>query len=345
MWKFSRRKHTMPARKTNTTPKTTVTKRPKAPKESIAFNPFDVTMKSRVKQDARSWVIFAGDYSVGEAELLEDKDLFIEDSDLTTVTTTCDKVIRVGGASPYLLHLEFEAGGGSKVPKRCCRYNDLLDYEHNLLVETTLILLRKEADDPSITGVYERLKQNGTINHLFHYKVIRVWELPVEYFLNGGIGTLPLAPLSNVSPEDLPFVMMQIEERIKKELPQDEIEEFWTDVYLLLGLKYENEKAISLMKGVVGMEASSTYKAIVERGILIGETRGIQLEARNVVLNMGKAIFGEPSQETIKKIESVPTIEELHKLQMRLILGLNTWEEFFLVDTLPIKQELAEKSS
>lgn len=37
------------------------------------------------------------------------------------------------------------------------------------------------------------------------FRVIRVWQEPVETFLSSGVGLLPLAPLTNVSREALPF--------------------------------------------------------------------------------------------------------------------------------------------
>jgi hypothetical protein len=40
---------------------------------------------------------------------------------------------------------------------------------------------------------------------------IRVWRLPAEGLLTGGLGTPPLAPLSDVRQEDLPQVVRRMQ--------------------------------------------------------------------------------------------------------------------------------------
>jgi len=55
----------------------------------------------------------------------------------------------------------------------------------------------------------------------FKYKVIKVWELPVESLLNGGIGTVPLAPIAAVSPEQLPEIIRRMEQRLAAEDPAE----------------------------------------------------------------------------------------------------------------------------
>ncbi len=39
--------------------------------------------------------------------------------------------------------------------------------------------------------------------NVFRYRVIRVWQLPPDPLLTGGLGTLPLAPISAVTVGDL----------------------------------------------------------------------------------------------------------------------------------------------
>ena len=54
------------------------------------FNQFDVTMKSLLRASPAAWLRLVGVEST-ETMLLEDKDLQLEDTDLSTVTTTCCK--------------------------------------------------------------------------------------------------------------------------------------------------------------------------------------------------------------------------------------------------------------
>jgi hypothetical protein len=62
------------------------------------------------------------------------------------------------------------------------------------MVLNVAVLLRLEADSPQLTGSFERAFPGQERIALLRYRVLRVWQLPVEQLLNGGIGTLPLAP-------------------------------------------------------------------------------------------------------------------------------------------------------
>lgn len=79
------------------------------------FNQFDVTMKSLVERSPSAWLRFAG-IEAPEALLLEDEDFASIDSDLTTITTACDKVFRISAPCPFLFHLEFESEGKKHPP-------------------------------------------------------------------------------------------------------------------------------------------------------------------------------------------------------------------------------------
>ena len=62
----------------------------KSKRGDTLFNQFDVTMKSLLRASPAAWLRLVGIEST-ETMLLEDKDLQLEDTDLSTVTTTCDK--------------------------------------------------------------------------------------------------------------------------------------------------------------------------------------------------------------------------------------------------------------
>ena len=308
-------------------------------KEKRDFNPFDVTIKSLVRKYPGDWLILMG-VSEYEAELIDDEYLGLIDTDLTTVTTTSDKILKLNTPIPRYYHLEFESTGGPEAPERCLRYNVLVDYHYKTSADTTLFLLRKEADHPSITGEYEKLRNDGSLKTKYYYYVVRVWELPVEMLLNGNIGTLPLAPLSNVKEEDLPAVLTKMEERIVAEVPLADQTEFRTEVFLLLGLNLKPDVALKLMKGVVGMRESSTYQWILGQGeqigtikgkaegIEVGKEEGMIEEAQNVLIELGGMFYGNPTLETIAKIEAITSYELLKSLRKGLLSAKN-WEEFF----------------
>jgi hypothetical protein len=85
--------------------------------------------------------------------------------------------------------------------------NVLLGRRHGVLVRTLVVLLRKSADSPELTGTLQRGFRDEPPYWVFRYGVVRVWQLPAETFLGGGLGILPLAPLSAVAETELPGVI------------------------------------------------------------------------------------------------------------------------------------------
>ncbi len=83
------------------------------------------------------------------------------DSDITALTASADKVIRVGGLEPFLVNIELQSGNDAQLMRTLWFRQVAIDYRHDLPVLTVLVLLRKEANSPSLTGVYERFLPDG----------------------------------------------------------------------------------------------------------------------------------------------------------------------------------------
>ena len=124
------------------------------------------------------------------------------DTDLAT-TLQADRVFRIDGERPALLHLELEANPRLGIPRELMRYNALIDHQHDLPVHTVLILLRPKAAASDQTGVYRRLGVDGAPIFEFHYCVERVWQRPTRYWLDAGTGLAPLALLTDEGSRDL----------------------------------------------------------------------------------------------------------------------------------------------
>ena len=91
-----------------------------------------------------------------------------------------------------------------------------------------MVLLRRSADDPALTGELSR-SFPGEVPYLtFRYQVVRVWQIPAETFLNGGLGILPLAPISQVAEAELPAVISRMERRFRSETAPEEASLLWT---------------------------------------------------------------------------------------------------------------------
>src|SRR5215217_2115802 len=177
--------------------------------EGAGPRPYDVSLSYLIELDARGWLDWLRLPSEGPIESIE--------SDVGTVLAEVDKVLRVGGTDSWLAHIEIQAGSDPRLETRLLQYHALLHHRHGLPVETTVVLLTPEADRPRLSGRYERRGLYGNVTISFAYRVIRLWERPLQELLSGGLGVLPLAPLANVELTDLPPVIERLEERISDE--------------------------------------------------------------------------------------------------------------------------------
>src|SRR5207249_1608460 len=159
-------------------------------------------------------------------------------ADLSTVTAAADKVLRVRAPAPWLAHVEMQSSRDSELPDRHLEYNVLLKRRHRLPVRSIIVLLRPEADGPELTGLLEHWLPEEDWYLRFRHRVVRVWEKPVEGVLAGGLATLPLAPLSDVSAAALPGVIRRMEQRVRREASPEEAGRLWTATYVLSGLRY-----------------------------------------------------------------------------------------------------------
>lgn len=286
---------------------------------------FDATTKYLVETRPADWLAYLG-LAVAEVEIV--------DADLSTVLAEADTALWVKAANPYLAHLEFQSGYDAEMGERLLRYNVLLRGLRRAPVRSVVVLLRPEADGPAMSGRVEHRFPEGDRYLEFVYQIVRVWQQPVEEILAGGLGTLPLAPLANVTEDSLPGIIGRMEARIDKETATSDGATLWTATYLLMGLRYPREFATQLLQGVRAMKESTTYQAILEegeaRGEVRGEARGMEKgkteEARALLLRLGSKRFGPPDAATQAAITVTAEIERLELLIDR-ILDVESWAE------------------
>src|SRR5262249_49937084 len=218
---------------------------------------FDATLKDLVEVSPIDWPRLTGRSPAG---------VTLTDADISTVTGAADKVIRLHGDPDTLFHMELQTGPDASVPRRTHFYSTLLFDRHGLEVESVVILLRREANLANLTGVYERRLPGKEPYLRFTYQVIRVWELAPDGLLAGGPGTLPLAPISNVTQAELPGVIERMKKRLSEPNLRRQAPRLWAATYVLMGLKYEDSFIGQLLQGVERMEESTTYQAILAKG-------------------------------------------------------------------------------
>lgn len=294
--------------------------------------PFDATTKYLMETHPRDLLDYIG------LSAIEDYEVEAIDADLSTVTADADKILRVGGPEPFLAHVEAQSGPDSTVDERTLHYNVLMGWRHKLPVLSVLLLLRPEADSPRLTGNLQKRLPDGRNYLNFSYLVVRVWEKSVEDVLAGGLGALPLAPLSNVSLDELPDVIERMKARIEAETTPQDAGLLWTATNVLMGLRYPKTVAENLLKGVKEMEESVTYQAIVEKGrqkgLQEGEQKGRQEgrieEARQMVYLFGTARLGNLDEATRARIEALTTREDIESLAQR-VTAVENWSELFTV--------------
>jgi predicted transposase YdaD len=283
--------------------------------------PFDATLKELIETYPGDWL--------APLNLTASGPITVIDADLSTITTEADKIIRVDDPEPWLLHIDLQASWDGTLARRALKYNVLAHGRHELPVHTALILLRPEADAAHLTGTYRYQPPHGGCEVVFHYQVVRLWQEPVERFLAGGPGVLPLAPLCAVTREALLGVIRQMEARVDAEAPPEARATLWTSTYILLGLRLPPADVADLLRGVRDMKESSTYQAILDEGrsegIELGRSEGSLTEARRLLLLQGTARFGAPNEATRAAIEGMNSVELLEPLSIRL-LDVSSWD-------------------
>jgi predicted transposase YdaD len=274
-------------------------------------NPFDVVMKRIVEDDPIGLLHFAG-LSGGYAEPF--------DAELATISPQADYILRVHEPD-YLAHFEFLSAYKADIGRRMLLYAALAHYNHELPVESVLILLRNEADGRFASGAVEY----GSNTH--RYRVIRLWELQLATILNGPPALLPLAPLTKFESNQLPEVVHQLDGLIRRETAPGDL---WAKTMLLMGLKFDVDSTRKLLEGVMSkMQESVTYQAILDEGRAEGKVEG-KAEGkaegeRQILLRTGSRRFGSPTPEVISAIEAFTREEDLLRLADRLF-EVESWE-------------------
>jgi hypothetical protein len=253
------------------------------------------------------------------------------DVDLSTVTAATDAVLARGDPPEALFDVNFQANWDEELLARLLLYNALLHRRYGVAVHSILVLLRPTADDNRLAeGLhYSVWPERGRTD--FQPEIVRVWQVPVDRVLTGGVGALPLALLSSLPEgarrvEALPLVLRGIIDRLQAEVPPMTAEDLWTATYVLAGLRFSADELKPHFSGFPGMKESSTYQAILREGEEVGEARGRSDEARKLLLRFGQKRFGPPDTVVLTALQAVSDLERLERM-IDTILDANTWQD------------------
>jgi predicted transposase YdaD len=166
--------------------------------------------------------------------------------------------------------------------------------------------------------------------HTLEYQVLRSWTLDLEEELRGSLATLPLASLPDAAAGVLSEVLRRMEERLVAEAAPEERKDLWTDIFVLMGLRYPRQNVAQLLRGIPAMRESDTYQAIVEEGMELGMERGLErgrLEgALHALLLVGTPRLGEPDAATRRRLESVTELARLDRW-LQEISRVESWSD------------------
>lgn len=170
-----------------------------------------------------------------------------------------------------------------------------------------------------------------------------------EAILSGGIGLLPLAPISNVTEAELPDIIRRMEERFtSRRVRRKPKESLWGATYILLGLRYSAAVAQQLLQGVLGMKESATYQAILQEGLAEGQEKGraegrVQ-EAREILVELGTDLFGPPDAPTLAFLQAISEEPGLRALIGRLRTAAS-WADLLGTPAAPPVRRRGRRSS
>jgi len=210
----------------------TATPQPHIPSHSQWSNPwphrFDASLKDLGRERPASFLTAFDGAPAGPVSLLN--------VDLSAVSKAADLVVGLGDPLQEIVHMEFQASPSATKHADVLVYNALL-YRHYLVpVHSIVVLLRPEAAHPNLNGLihYAPRPGRGKIDH--SYELVKIWEKPVAEFLNGPLGTLPLATLAKLADgvpvvDALAGVIHQIVDRLLREAPPDQAEKLLTTAF------------------------------------------------------------------------------------------------------------------
>lgn len=291
--------------------------------------PFDASTKYLFEEYAADWTWLIG----VDPEIPVD----VLNSDLSTVSAAADRVFLIRDEQPWIMHIEIQSSSDSNLDQRIMLYNSLLLDRHKTEVRSVVVLLHPRADSPRFNGHLTRHYSNGDPYFTFHYLPIRLWQMKPEELMQGGIGLVPLVPLTNVSESELPVLLDQIRTRLKNEVEPEQIPKIWTALYVLAGLRWSGVIVNRLFQGATFVRESSTFQLIFGEGRQEGLEEGLEkgreevLEmacraCRATILSLGSRFLGEPSETVRGKLSAVADINALHSVASQ-IPDFKSWDQ------------------
>jgi len=249
---------------------------------------YDQAFKILVDLNPNDWALLTGLTVVNNSAGME--------TELPERNRHLDRLIRVSDdQGDIAVHLEFQAGkSGNRVPIRLIDYSIGVTEKYRLPVHSCVVLLRRPADSPVLTGAYKQRSRSVMPYLTFRYRVIRLWQVPVKTLLLPGSSVAVAGVLSDYGTLTADEIALRIAACINVISDIDTRAMLFTIAYNLAGLRFNNNQADIMFGREISVleKYSSTVQATLRRG-----------EAR-LLLTSAEQIFGAPSQEILDKVRN-----------------------------------------
>jgi hypothetical protein len=243
--------------------------------------------------------------------------------DLSTISAATDVAVGFGEPLREVADLNFQSGPDPNLAARLLVYNAVLHWKYRVPVRSILVLLRPKAAVRGLNGRHTYDCDGKRVT--FEYDVIRLWQEPVELFLDGGIGLLPLAPLCRLPPgrsvnQALRDVIREIDNRLSSLQDHALAVRLMTAAFILTGVRVRSDKRSALFEGVSVMHKTAWDEELEEF---------VKRELR-ILRKIGRQHLGEPDRKIDAALNAIQDLDRLERMA-DVLLSVKTWKELLAV--------------
>ncbi|MBY0458046.1 MAG: hypothetical protein K2V38_11960 [Gemmataceae bacterium] len=272
--------------------------------------PFDATLKELIAAHPADWLAQLGVPITAPPEVLN--------VDLSTVTAAADTLIKVGDV---VVHIDLESGPDDLLAQRMLLYNVLAHQHTGLPVRSIAVLLRSNAVGGGPKDGIEYAPNPGVSELRFKFETVRAWELPVEAVLKAGVGFLPLAvlgkpPAGQTREQALPDVVQTLADRTEQEAPT-EAAKLLTAAFVLSSMHVSPDIARRIFTDMLSVQDFPGYQLILNEGATDF--------AREMILELGQAKLGVPTDKQRNKLATINDLERLKRIALK-VLTATSWD-------------------
>jgi len=288
--------------------------------------PFDASLNQLIDERPQEWATF-----LAERAGVPDGPAVVLDTDLST-TLQPDKLFRVDGPSPAVLHLELEVNSRLGIPLDLLRYNVVTHHLLRIPVHSVLVLLRPKANASDQTGEWLVPGADGRTYLTFRYSIVRVWQESMETFLRGGVTISPLAVVTNEAAADVEAAYRTVDRHLRhSNLPEHVRKKLMGTAVILGGLRYDKDqlREINMSLGSILRESSIVVDFMEEskaEGKAEGMAEGKEEALRSLILRLGRRRLGPMEPEIEALLIGIDDVSRLERISDHLF-DAASWDD------------------